>query len=426
MDAIRTTAADLEYSWLDVACIDQDDRGAKMAEIGKQAGIFEKAEDSYVWLHAMSKSVVEEVTSTLMRCAARLGGEQTKSHPLLLDILINWDDRSVSDYMEPPLPLCLSDESWAAPVRTSIQCILDDPWFTSLWTLQESTIAAHSWLLCREGQKLEREGGIDCSLPMLNNDLGDILHHIEMAFKDSEFIDCASTRLLDDLRYVCNMVERFGLSAYEYAILLYNSTSYRVCRESLDRIYGIIQVFNLKLCEPRDPSGTYTLPDLELEFASELNKKSPIWAQLFRHTKRSNPAQTWMITQFCELPPALRFDVTFPRSECTYVFNAHGQVHFCGRACSLYAINQQWMTAASSPPPRSDSWGWGSVHMIVLDESEYSSVHVAEQLQEPAHIDSPNHTAIVKILLDLEHENIGVFVLGKLLQPDSDSNQGVH
>jgi hypothetical protein len=43
----------LEWSWIDIACVDQENRDVKMDEVGRQASIFLEAADFFVWLSSL-------------------------------------------------------------------------------------------------------------------------------------------------------------------------------------------------------------------------------------------------------------------------------------------------------------------------------------------------------------------------------------
>jgi hypothetical protein len=51
---------------------------------------------------------------------------------------------------------------------------------------------------------------------------------------------------------------------------------YRETRYDLDQIYGIMQIFGLKLGNIVDPEGAYTLKDLIWQLGAALNRNSPV------------------------------------------------------------------------------------------------------------------------------------------------------
>jgi hypothetical protein len=418
---IRMAAEGVEYVWVDIACIDQENRDVKMDEIGNQAGIFENANDAYIWLHSHEYAVLQSASLQLMQCSNRLDGDNVTIRNVGgHDIPIHWADTDSDDediYLAP----CLADPAWSSTVVQSLRIIMRDLWFSSLWTLQEAHIAGLAWIVCQNGRKINREGEQQQTLWSLFNDLGQIDRRIELYLRREDAVGNMDPHL-NSLRDLRKLIARSGIHASESPVLLYSSASYRECKVELDRIYGIMQVYDLRLGESRDPSRRYDLADLELELASELNRKSPIWAQLFRHLTESRPAQSWMITYACELPEVLNFSHFSPISQCRIETQA-GETRFIGKACSLTHINRQWARAAA------DTHGptfWGhnkSVQIVVLDQAEFVLQRIPEHLQAPQDEASSNHNIVVDLLLGLSDESIRVFVLGKLIQPDETDSE---
>ncbi len=93
---LRAIGTDAPFAWVDVACIPQQGAGEDLQreadeEIGHQAGIFAKAHRAYIWLYGLSTQQLSDA----------------------VDGLHNGD--------------------WHYA-----KVLFEDPWFTSLWTLQEA------------------------------------------------------------------------------------------------------------------------------------------------------------------------------------------------------------------------------------------------------------------------------------------------
>ncbi|KAL8785650.1 MAG: hypothetical protein Q9195_008547 [Heterodermia aff. obscurata] len=56
---------DVEFVWLDIACIDQKDGPQKAAEIGRQADIFKGAQNVFIWLTRLSTCGMKEILHCL-------------------------------------------------------------------------------------------------------------------------------------------------------------------------------------------------------------------------------------------------------------------------------------------------------------------------------------------------------------------------
>src|SRR5450432_2251321 len=136
-DAIRDTAIphpsesvrdDVDFLWLDVACIDQRDDSPEMArEIGRQAKIFRGASRVYIWLTTYKYDFV---------------------HAWALDMDKNFQ-MMVSAGFEKRTDL----GEWIANMCRLVQEIITDPWFTSLWTLQESFLSPNANILIGDARK---------------------------------------------------------------------------------------------------------------------------------------------------------------------------------------------------------------------------------------------------------------------------------
>src|SRR5690606_38753172 len=59
--AIRQIGRDVDWVWIDVACIDQTDGSIeKNEEIGRQVGIFHNAVKAYVWLSRLPQDTLDK------------------------------------------------------------------------------------------------------------------------------------------------------------------------------------------------------------------------------------------------------------------------------------------------------------------------------------------------------------------------------
>ncbi|KAK8133126.1 hypothetical protein PG999_001299 [Apiospora kogelbergensis] len=117
---------EIEYLWLDMACIDQRGSNPKSAaEIGRQLPIFKNARQVFSWLHELPSVVLGRVLTEV-------------------------------DRMTDELPNLAASRSAPAPVLNAIyqnlSLILDDPWFSSLWTLQEAFLRPDCILFSKEGK----------------------------------------------------------------------------------------------------------------------------------------------------------------------------------------------------------------------------------------------------------------------------------
>jgi hypothetical protein len=286
-------AQGLDWAWIDIACINQEDRAEKMDEIGKQASIFKGAESVFVWLCSSSKDVLKEAFDVLW----------TKSH--LLEPTLNKEETWVpEDGFEENLKM----------VDAAINTIISDPWFTSLWTLQESTLCRKALILSKEGESIPYpESAMHVWLPILVNCFSNVYRDLtklttnELGKRTDKL---RSARGLGTDRYeqaqkLIDIIDRTGFNHLhsENPNVSYSAAQYRQTKHPLDRIYGIMQVYNIRVGEalrPHDPA-----PSLELlmdEFAYAINERSPLIGQCFSHLQRPETGKSWRITQFCKVP----------------------------------------------------------------------------------------------------------------------------
>jgi hypothetical protein len=109
---LEVVARGVDFIWLDIACVPQgsdiqntDLEAEADDEIGRQAGIFARAKDAYIWLHDLS---TEELRSGIRALRHR-----------------KWDEAKT---------------------------ILGDRWFSSIWTLQEAFLRKDAVFLSKSGE----------------------------------------------------------------------------------------------------------------------------------------------------------------------------------------------------------------------------------------------------------------------------------
>ncbi|KUI55248.1 hypothetical protein VP1G_02644 [Cytospora mali] len=127
--AIKTACAthensslkDVQFVWLDVACIDQEKYGLKMLEVGRQAVIFQHAESSFIWLASSLGQDLQLVISELWDASNNAPAPDMAANARHVVLMEKWL------------------ENWLERSLQSVEYILErEPWFTSLWTLQEA------------------------------------------------------------------------------------------------------------------------------------------------------------------------------------------------------------------------------------------------------------------------------------------------
>lgn len=286
------------FLWVDVACIDQENYGIKMEEVGRQAGIFANAGFAFIWLWTIPTE---------------------KLRFSLVDVL---DSRWIMD----PFASSVAEadaESRLRSLQEAVNTLLDDWWFSSLWTLQEQGLRPDAIILSRDGDATLtakefrlHEGEMSSVLGTINR-LAAVYTSLEQRAWGEGSLETRTT------------AERLGRrirdAGYEIQTAM-NPTPHvqftiarrRQATNELDRIYGIIALYDIQVgatIPGADTTRKYALEELELEFAAALNAKSPFLAQFFLHAERPRPGKTWQITQDVRTPNFLKFWPSFVSCE---------------------------------------------------------------------------------------------------------------
>lgn len=401
----------VEFVWVDIACIDQRDRKMKMQEVGRQAQIFEMAENAYVWLHTWDTAYLRDRITKLDSLTARLERE------------LYWQGRPVDDGSDNYVPACFTDTAWTTSVIDVLGSFRQEPWFTSLWTLQE--------MYLRPGTVLSRTGEtVDISQSLLNYERFNKAAEIETVRQCGVSISSAVLELADfdleldevddqALKRILELVECLGFegATTSNACVLYSATRFRNARDPLDCVYGIMQVFDLRLGEAANPGGNYTLEDLETQMTVALIGKSVIWAQLFVHTHPPRPGKSWVISPYSIFPQRIDFIGMRTEPHAAVVIDTEDRLSFTGGWCAFSALLTV-LNNASGP----------SGYDIFLDSSPDDQSSIPTQLLDPQTIyTSDEHfDELSKHLLRLYPIGLEVWFLGVILgEGDKDEDLGI-
>lgn len=115
-----------EWAWIDIACINQDDDTSKMDQVGRQASIFRQAANSFVWLSRVPNRA----------CSEALGAVDKAEDEWVVFETGTFDEQLAT----------------LRRLQESVVLVLDDPWFSSLWTLQEMVMRNDALILSSEGE----------------------------------------------------------------------------------------------------------------------------------------------------------------------------------------------------------------------------------------------------------------------------------
>lgn len=137
------------FVWFDLVCIPQDRSSIATQEIARQAIIFRNAQFSVAWLNDVPNF---QTLSSLMRWHVLQLLELPEGGP---------DDRSRQDIMRDAWEKARGQQSGLLENRADLldlDNVTLNPWFTSLWTLQEIALRPDMWLCSRDWSYLTCDG----------------------------------------------------------------------------------------------------------------------------------------------------------------------------------------------------------------------------------------------------------------------------
>ncbi|KAF8533280.1 hypothetical protein BDD12DRAFT_899752 [Trichophaea hybrida] len=378
-------AQDTSFLWVDIACIDQTNTAIKMSEIGKQAAIFDRARNAYIWLSHL---------------------EEGQLRGYMQELEIGARDASAVGTS------CVLRPGWVESMIALFKGLLLDPWFSSLWTLQEAFLRRDAVLLSQEG----RVGGalIDVLTWAAGIYRGTLYYSESSGGKHDDRVDQIKVQTLLDL------IMNAGLySLYcDNPVVLYSVARYRRTRHPLDRIYAIMQVYGLRLGQSAEPEKEFTLEDLEDQLGIELNKRAPIRAQLYVFTTPQEVGRGWRISPFTYVPEPMR-SVTERRTSCTFgispvVVEGRTWGYFRSRCAAFASLAEKWL--ASSRPNR-HTGAILPVQRICLDVTDlYTDLDIPKDLRPLNPIrDQRQNILVEKLVARFGGQSLRVLLLGVLM-----------
>ncbi len=255
-------------------------------------------------------------------------------------------------------------ENWIKEIRDGWTSVIDalkdlfgDHWYGSLWTLQESILRRDAFILSREGEHIyislsNRPWQYKVLAGACQEYYGSLLpfstiptaRERNYSTRLSQARSQAQLLLSKDAEKattLCELVRQRGLGFAwtSNPNVAYSVGQYRTTKYPLDRIFGIMQIYGIKVI-PSSVSMDVSiqLQELEDQFGGELVKMSPLLSQMFAHAGTSPPRRSWLITQKCNVPPVL--DIRGARFEssntnlCHMSVGSGGHVDFRGKAWS--------------------------------------------------------------------------------------------
>lgn len=254
-------------------------------------------------------------------------------------------------------------------------------------------------VLSREGQQLSRQGYLEVGLANFLASWGDIENALE---RSADIITTSSEEHRTAVADILTRMEALGLKSHDNPVLVYSIAGYRKTLHEEDRIYGIMQLFGLKLGKSSNPGLSFSLSELEVQFAAAINKKYPVWAQLFVHGMNQSAGRHWCINQSCRLPQCVNIVSGIAKSQCHISVDANGQASFKGSCCSFEQLQAAWDSIRKGPFLRTiwtteTSSGRFPVGVILFDENVDFLSTIPKDLHR------------IEDELDIRHRELGAF-----------------
>ncbi|KAK3386448.1 heterokaryon incompatibility protein-domain-containing protein [Podospora didyma] len=150
-------ATDWRTVWVDAICINQGDMEERNSQVRQMKSIYSQARLVNVWLGPATfgsdrgMDLLQIISSRLDKARQRRGGKEptaetvtTKSEAMGLKMKTR---KMFSAYYKPIMPLFQGDPDAIADLNEAVD-LLRRPWWTRMWTLQESVLGREVALLC--------------------------------------------------------------------------------------------------------------------------------------------------------------------------------------------------------------------------------------------------------------------------------------
>ncbi|KAK7704005.1 hypothetical protein SLS57_010659 [Botryosphaeria dothidea] len=248
-----------------------------------------------------------------------------------------------------------------AGLKEGLETLFEDPWFSSLWTLQASYISKEIVLYTQRLCKYSDGQGSDWRefyLSDLQNFLLEVMRIAETEFWPQFAITERDADLFSSFRV---FAEKSGLAACaaNQPMAILAAAYYRTTERVNDRVYGIMQIFGFKLgkSRPGAPSGDdqYTLLQLEDELGAALLHHYPVLSQLHIHSRDTETRRGWRPGQWSKpitIEPFEFHDFQNPLNACqlwTELIDDDLVGAFHGSCCTLEYFRDWWKWAQANP-----------------------------------------------------------------------------
>ncbi|RYP55146.1 hypothetical protein DL768_000265 [Monosporascus sp. mg162] len=400
-----TADPDVEWAWVDVGCIDQRNNGETAQEIGRQASIFKQAQKPFVWLSHLCNADLSSAVHDMQIYGLKL-----------------------RDFIDQPSPK-LDLEHIACKLHKALKFIFSDPWFSSLWTLQEVVLRNDAVVLSAEGEPVvwDYEPRLQYMfLTLFINFCQNVYQDLEMVERPLSLssLPVDRSKVAETIRGMKEIILHAGFY-YLFSRnpnVQYGTARYRKTSNDVDRIYAIMQIYNIQVGKSLRPDENPTLEKLLDEFAGAINHQSAILGQFFLHTDAPDRGKSWRITEKSTVPDPL-MEYQQPNDCCTIALNINQDdnaagaavVHASGKCCQFSDLLKIATEAGMREGPMFNN-GWGLNLEILFDHHVQGSITNNFPHDMPR-IPSMRVLGTTPDSARIEQENIWVLLLGDIKGP---------
>ncbi|KAL2856526.1 heterokaryon incompatibility protein-domain-containing protein [Aspergillus pseudoustus] len=278
-----------EFLWIDIACIDQKPSSKENAsEVGRQAKIFKKADTVYVWLQSFDtvsfdawlRYSVEHLLIPYLH-ASRTGLARGRV-----------------------LTSSAIPEELLGDIERHIQRLSQDPWCTSLWTLQEGFLRPDAFILTRSPPDPAR---VLPDLPHALDWLGHIIadaqrsglahNNPRLGRIQRKALELGFVGVVHGSVAGAQVVDRSSVGSAENPFHLLACSAARQTSREEDRVYGIMQVFDLRLGKSAvgETRTDFAVQELQYQLEEALLAKYPVASQLVIQPKDCPLGKAWLV-----------------------------------------------------------------------------------------------------------------------------------
>lgn len=235
-------------------------------------------------------------------------------------------------------------------VKNALDDLCSDPWFSSLWTLQEAFLCPQACFMFRDGQIVSTQrltNLVDlCELAWVINEVAEWLL-AQFPVPKSDYL------WLQRCDEISSIIKERGLLVLrsQNPMLLYSAAGKRTATEDHDYVYGIQQIFDCRLGNSAEGAiqRTYSRYELEIQLGGQLLQKYPVESQMHVFSEPAEDQHGWCISMASRIPQEdgwmhMRHLMTQKLvSECTLGLYRSGNravARFSGKSCSFAEFRQ--------------------------------------------------------------------------------------